>query len=282
MEENTVAVATEDREINLDSMPGWDEEGETSPETALPEAPAQEEGAQEEAAAETAQPEAQPEGQQPAPQDGEELHTIKYNGQELQLNAKDLVTLAQKGMNYDKMQARLDQAMANPQLRAMQEVLEPYARQAGMDVGSYVQYLQKSADDQAVQRMVEGGMPLEAAQRMYALEKENRALAEQRNREAQQQTQQNAFVPLLQKYPEVKTLDAGVQEEIRSGVPPLAAYEKWLLAQENARLKAETAAAKVAEKNKQSAPGSAQSAGAGEEESGLWSGFSTGGYNDDY
>ena len=77
-------------------------EENTMPEETSPAEPEDENLFEAEEPAEEAQPEEQPaESEAPAEPEAEPVFKIKYNGQEQELPVSQLVTLAQKGMNYD-------------------------------------------------------------------------------------------------------------------------------------------------------------------------------------
>ncbi len=67
---------------------------------------------------------------------------IRYNGQNQTLNREQATTLAQKGMNYDKINEKLQQALNNPVLK----VLERNAAKAGMSVEDYANRMAQFQD----------------------------------------------------------------------------------------------------------------------------------------
>lgn len=91
----------------------------------------------------------------------------------------------------------------------------------------------------------------------------------------------SAFVALVEKHPDVKTLPPEVAAAIDQGAAPLAAYESYLLAQklgekdaEIGKLQTELAALKADKNNRTTAPGSAKGmAEEPEDNNPLWRGW---------
>lgn len=276
MLDTTMAAAPEttgmqDAELSIDDTEGyWDEEeadqagADATPEDDAANGDAEEPtGDAEPGADEEKQPEAKT-----AEQAAEEpLHKVKFYGREYELPESELVAMAQKGMNYDNMVQRYERQLAES--KPMQ-VLHKYAERSGMDIEGYVDYLERNIADQEVQRMVEGGMTEEAARQYQQMERQRQQMQSQQAAEQARRAQQEAYLPLVERYPDVKQLPGEVMQMIGMGAPPLFAYETWMKDQELARIKGElektknTQAAKQAdEKNRKSAPGSAKGVGSG-------------------
>lgn len=178
----------------------------------------------------------------------EPAYTIKYNGQEMELPVSQLVTLAQKGMNYDHVYGELSRIKSSPELA----VLERFAQQSGMSREEYVRYLESEFENQQIQSQVQQGMSEPAARRMLALEakERQRQALEQQERAKEEKTAQ--YLALANAYPGLKELPAQVVQAIRNGEPPLAAYRAY----ENAQLRQELEAVKTNTRNQSKAMGS--------------------------
>lgn len=256
--ESTAAeMGGEDMSLEMDGLSGWEEDGDidlfadesdeadAGDDAEEPAEDAATSGAEEEDAAE--EPPEEP------------LVTLKHNRQEVRVSQEELRTLAQKGLDYDRMRERAEN---NPAVK----VMEQYAASSGMTLEAYLNFLQQNYQDNQVAKLVQGGMSEEVARQQVQLQQQlaaqQRQMETQRQVEQQKQAEQaqvDAFIPLVQKYPEAnKGLAPEVLESIRQGVPPLFAYEHWLQAQEVAKLKTGLAAQKATEKNRKTTPGSAK------------------------
>ena len=217
--------------------------------TARPENPAGEE----EEAAFLVEEGAHPENGETAAPD-EQMFTLKYNGEEKQLPAHEVRTLAQKGMNYDKMLARLQEAQNSPEAR----VLDEWARDAGMDRRQYMEYLQGARQEKFVKKLMQGkGYSEEAARSVWQLQQENTRLQNQQAKTRQQAAEAERYMPLARKYPSLKELPPEVGQAIREGVAPLRAYENYLQTRKLADMEQKLGGHTAAAKNRQSLPGSA-------------------------
>lgn len=211
-------------------------------------------------------PEGRTEGQnQPGqqPENQPELFTIQYNGKSEQMTREQLLTLAQKGRNYDHVQQELEQLRqfrdeANPAL----ELVKGYAQRNNMAVGDYLDWCRK-------QELMRTGMDEQAAGQKVQMEKERAELdakqaqiqaEEQRRSSAQRQAQeavqarQRDIAQFCRTYPGVdpKAIPQEVWEAVKSGDTLTNAYTMH----ENKRLAAELAAERQNKANKANTPGS--------------------------
>ena len=168
----------------------------------------------EDAAGEPAQTKAEPEGL-----------VVKFNGQEMTVPAEDVAAYVQKGLNYDRVAPKLQKAEENERIR---QALEPFAAAAGMDVAQYVEFIERSGVDAEVQQLVAEGMPEARAKEYVEMKRENHRQAQTARAQKEAETQQNAFIPLVERYPDVKELPPEVMADIKAGTPPLAAYELYM------------------------------------------------------
>ncbi len=157
---------------------------------------------------------------------------LKYNGEEMDLPVDEVVTLAQKGMNYDKVYARAQAAQDTREVRMIAQMAEV----SGMEPEEYLDKL----EEQRFGDML-GGMASGEAEELPA----------DADRELE------GFVEFVRKYPDIDELPAEAAALVRRGVPPLYAYEAY----ENARLRAGIAAREADWKNRENTPGSAGSLG---------------------
>lgn len=175
---------------------------------------------------------------------------IKYNGEEKDLTDEEAITLAQKGMNYDKLQERLNQ---------QQEALDRTARMAGYkDHSEYIANLDKveqqslkqeqanlnaieqnliaelesaGLDPDAAREWLEQHPAIKAGREALQQKEQHSEVEKQRQLEEQQSKE---WADLLVKYPDLseKVVDGraewlteDMQAKIQRGYTPIDAYE---------------------------------------------------------
>lgn len=201
--------------------------------------------------------------EEPAAENTPQLFTIKNRDETRQVTSEELVAMAQKGWDYDKVREERDQLRqlrdeATPAL----ELVKSYAQRNGMSVGDYLDYCRK-------QELIAGGMTEQNADQALQIEKDRAALNEQQKQIQAQQQEQNSVLErakqaqaarqkdiedFFREYPKVdpKSIPQDVWNAVRQGSSLVNAYTKY----ENNRLQAEIAALRQNEKNRASAPGS--------------------------
>lgn len=205
---------------------------------------------------------------QPAPADQPKTFTLKNRDETKQVTQEELLAMAQKGWDYDKVREERDQ------LRTIREEAAPaltyiknLAEKSGMSVPDYLDYCRK-------QELMSQGINEATALAQIALEKKQAALdaqqakqqaeqkaAQQKQEEAEKQkeAQRQELVRFMTTFPDVKaeTIPQEVWAEVRKGVPMTAAYAMH----RNRALEAELAALKQNKEAKARAPGSMNTAG---------------------
>ena len=189
---------------------------------------------------------------------------IRYNGQNQTLNREQATTLAQKGMNYDKINEKLQQALNNPVLK----VLERNAAKAGMSVEDYANRMAQFQDTMNIQQIArefksQNPDVSDDVASKYANEVYKNRLADIERKDAEkakqaEQAEQNQLIAELQvfrgRFPDVdiENLPNEVVDDINSGTPLL---EAWL-SYENAQLRNRLANSETNAKNKRTSAGS--------------------------
>lgn len=232
--------AIESYEVQDNTMEAAFAEGLAQEESAEPlaaEAPQPEARTTEDAAENTS--ESKDEGQQGTP-----TLKLKYLGREMELPQNEVVTLAQKGMNYDHLQNRLQQVEKSAEFA----ILDRYAAIAGMNRQEYLQFLEQQAEEAELQPYIEKGIDAEEAKGYM----ENRRKAEmmdglqqkieQKMQEQEQQRQaiDQQLLAFIAKYPDVKKFPPKVMDDIRGGMTPLEAYAQYETAELRNKLAATT------------------------------------------
>lgn len=188
---------------------------------------------------------------------------IRYNGQNQTLNREQATTLAQKGMNYDKINERLQQALNNPVLK----VLESNAKKAGMSVEDYANRMAQFQDTMNIQQIAKEfkSQHQDASDEVataYANEVYKNRLADIAKKDAEaakasEQAEQNKLIAevqaFTQRFPDVdiEKLPADVIDDINAGTPLMEAY----LSYENQQLRNRLSNHDTNEKNKNNSVG---------------------------
>jgi hypothetical protein len=180
---------------------------------------------------------------------------VKYNKEEMELDEATARELAQKGLNYDKVQERLQALESDPRL----SLVERLAQQQGMSVDEYVQAVQQYQEEQQLNELIQQNIPEEYAREML----ENRRFREQLQQEQQQkqqEEQQNAEFADFFKYfretngrdfvPDTDIIPDSVWQANQQGIPLKYAYAEH----ENNQLRQQLATLKKNQDNAKKAP----------------------------
>ena len=224
---------------------------EAQPEADLPKAEANT------AEGETSEAEGEQKQQEP-----EQQLTLKYYGKEVTLPAQQVVALAQKGLDYDKVRSERDGFKSGREMT----LLNQYAAASGMPLPQYLDYLEKGLERAQVQREMQRGMPENAARELAKMRRE---ALQREQQEAGEKQRLAPFMELLQEYPDLKELPKDALQRIQKGESPLAAYR----AVELDRLKNQKAAQDAAAQNRRTAPGTATGLGGKEKTDPFVAGF---------
>lgn len=213
----------------------------------------QDDAAGEGAAAEGTQEEPQESDQKPT----EPTYKVKFKGKEQDLPVSLLITLAQKGMNYDIVFNELNTLKTSPEIQLM----DMLAKENGMTRQQYVQELQRSMEQRRIQEQVANGVPEEVARRLSYLEARDRANEEARKVAAKEAERRKQFADLAAEYPDIKDFPQEVIQAINNGAKPLDAYRAYDLQQKTKEIEM----LKKQLENRRKTPGSASSPQGNEE-----------------
>lgn len=170
---------------------------------------------------------------------------ITYLGEEKELSYEEAVTLAQKGMNYDKILQERDtyKATHDEADKSLKE-LGKWAKQAGMTLPEYVEHLQSVRHTQSLNSEIAAirskypEIPEEAAREMAETRireqdaEDQRAAQERQQAEqaAQERAAQEPWDDFVRRYPEidvVQKIPAEVVAEIEQGARPVEAMQRY-------------------------------------------------------
>lgn len=154
---------------------------------------------------------------------------LKYNGEEVEKTLEEVITLSQKGMNYDKVESKLKSLETAEERQLLSEM----AKDAGFkDITSYVKNLKettyKEKLDKKINDYIEQGLPEEHAKRLAEVD-----LA---SKPKEVDPIQKSFEELFQEFPdetkdfkELSDFPQEVQDMIGQGKSASVAYSKYLI-----------------------------------------------------
>lgn len=225
----------------------------------------------------------QADGAEPAedvtPDEGDQTFTLNYLGAEKVVSKDEAVTLAQKGMDYDRIRQRHEETLSD--LTTAKDKLSFFEQIAGSQGKTLDQFIDEVAAEQLAAR--EGIDPAVALGRVQIererkqLEAEKAKLAKGADEKATAEKNRQADIEAFQKeYPDVfaklatdkNAIPAAVWEDVNKGESLVAAYAKYERAQLKAELeraKAEAEQIKQKQINKSRSTGSQATKGAGSE-----------------
>lgn len=163
---------------------------------------------------------------------GEKKHKVLFLGKERELTDEELLSYAQKGLNYDHVASERDRLRDAPEIRA----IEKLAAASGMDRARFLEALEESARRKEEQALVERGATPELAERMIRLERESRERAVREAEQAREHRRREAFQAFVKEYPDVTKFPDEVAEAIAGGETPLNAYRAYEVRQLKGRL----------------------------------------------
>lgn len=208
-------------------------------------------------------------GQQPpeGPQETPKTWTLRHLDSERTVGESEMVALAQKGLDYDRIRGKYDEA------KPVIEMFGEFARAAGMSIPDYIRNVRTEAKRA-------GGMSEEEARRTVDLEEreasihaeEARRQEQESARNAQQQRISRELAEFERAFPDAynnaksdpKTIPQSVWDEVNNGLSLTAAYSRYAVEQARASVKTAQETVKTvqqAQKNTQRSTGSMKSAG---------------------
>jgi len=166
----------------------------------------------------------------------EDFLQIRYNGQDQSLTREQATTLAQKGMNYDKISQKLQDALNNPVLK----IVESNAKKAGLSVEEYTNRLAQYQDSLSIQQIakefktqnpdVSDAVATQYASEVYKNRQAQSAREEAERAQQASQAEQDALVAEVKafqsRFPDVdiENLPNEVIDDINMGTPLMEAY----------------------------------------------------------
>lgn len=214
----------------------------------------------------------EPESKEPEP----EVFKLKYMGEEIEVSRDEVIQLAQKGKDYDRIRSKYDEftafASKHPAYEEQIEFLNDLAKQNNMTVDKLI-------EETRIRQLVDQGFDETIAREKYALEQEKRQLEREKAgieklKQAEQATvadqerRAKDIQEFLAEYPDVKPDELKGLREVwdmvangKSLVDAYRAYEVKSLKQQMKDLQAKLEAAEKNKANKAKSTGSAASSG---------------------
>lgn len=215
---DTYCVADQPDEVVEDTVAAPEaEEGTVAENEAAPEEQTSSE-TQEKAAPQQAEPEAKV--------DAPKHWTLQHMDEVKTVGEDEIVTLAQKGMDYDRIRGKWDEA------KPVMELFNQFAQKAGMNVSDYIAHIRTQAKQSQ-------GMSAEEAKRSIDLEDREAAIAAKeaqqnaeravQTRRTEQEQRRQADIEAFRKiYPDAakdpKSIPAEVWQRVNEGMNLVAAY----------------------------------------------------------
>lgn len=288
MFENTNQIPEQEPETTDAFLDGWDGEAEAAADQ--PEVDAEPMGGGEEPPAEGADESAEtpedgtePPVEEEPPAQPQQGHTeavdarpqtweLRHMDEVRRVNEADMVALAQKGLDYDRVRAQYDE------FRPVMDMLSTFANRQGMNTKDYIANLRAQA------KQAEGFSEADARRSVELEDREAIVAAAEAERQAQQDAMAQAqraeaeaasrrqadIQEFQQTFPEAakdpNSIPPQVWADVRNGSSLVAAYARYAVQQarqDAAAAQRETASVQQNQKNTARATGSMQSAGDG-------------------
>lgn len=180
---------------------------------------------------------------------------VKYNKEEMDLDEDTARELAQKGLNYDKVQERLQQLESDPRLSFVEEL----AKEQGMDVNSYLQAVQEWKEQEKLNQLVQQNIPEDLAKEILETRKFREQIESEKKTQSQQEREKAEFQDFFKFFKDANDREFDAEKDIlppevweahSKGTPLKFAY----MQHHNAQLKAQLKTIKQNEETKKKAP----------------------------
>ncbi|MEG0133109.1 MAG: hypothetical protein RR851_13200 [Clostridium sp.] len=151
---------------------------------------------------------------------------IKYNKEEVPLTQEQVIELSQKGMNYDKLQERLNFVTNSPGMQYINDL----AAKNGMQVDELINHWKSQEEQSQLNELIQNNIPEEYAKEMIEnrkfREEQQRVAKEQQQAKAKEETYKRDQADFIKAFPNVepKDIPENVWESWRGGIPLKFAY----------------------------------------------------------
>jgi hypothetical protein len=168
----------------------------------------------------------------------EQLLKLKYNGEEKEIPLSEATILAQKGMNYDKVQTQLQELQNDPGRLFLQDL----AKENGFDnINDFINDFKAMQEQARIDELVQQNIPEQYAKKMIEMEKFQQQFEQEKQQKEQEQKEIQEFVGLNEVFREFNDRDFDpntdkIPDEVfttarENGVPLKFAYESFMAKQ---------------------------------------------------
>lgn len=178
---------------------------------------------------------------------------VKFNHGDKELTVEEATPFIQKGMNYDKVYAKLIALENDPKLLFIEQQASKY----NMTPDEFIEFAQKQEEEAQLRQLIEANIPEEYAKEMIESrkfrEQQLKAQEKEKQAKAQEQKQLDEINEFISAYPDVKPED--IPKEVyeymkQTGKPMLQA----MMYHENQQLKNKIKVLETNLSNKSKAP----------------------------
>jgi hypothetical protein len=148
---------------------------------------------------------------------------LKYNHEEKEYSLDDVVPLAQKGLNYDKLQEKLNEIQSNPALSKFGKVQEVSSLLGYQNEDELIEALYNTHYENEAKTQ---GLTPAQIRKDHELSQKERALSEKEQSAAQQQQQNKMYADFATNFPDVKAemIKPETWEKVNNGMDLSTAY----------------------------------------------------------
>lgn len=168
---------------------------------------------------------------------------VKYNKEPVSFESiEDVVTNVQKGLNYDKLQEKLN----NLENSKAMSYINNKAAELGMSVDEYMDQVEnyekeqeKKREQEKLEEMISNGVPEDIAKEVVAtsqlrkeLQAEKNKLAKEQKEREEKESKDKEYADFIKKFPDVKTED--IPKDVflnaeQNGLTITEAYKEYLI-----------------------------------------------------
>ncbi|MEK3853442.1 hypothetical protein [Cytobacillus sp. FSL H8-0458] len=151
---------------------------------------------------------------------------VKYNKEEMDLDEDTARELAQKGLNYDKVQERLQALESDPRLSFVEEL----AKEQGMTTEQYLEAVQEYKEQEKLNELIQQNIPEELAKEILETRKMREEIQSEKQAKVEEQRKNAEFQEFFDYYKQAQGKDFDPNKD---QIPP----EVWQMNQNGVPLK---------------------------------------------
>ena len=148
---------------------------------------------------------------------------VKYNHEERALTQEEAILMAQKGLNYDKLQQKIDSYQNDPGLQYLNDL----AQRNNVSVEELVNHWKSQEEQAQLNELIQQNIPEEYAREMLENRKFREQFQAQEQQKQQAEKQNSEYMDFFNTFPGVEPKDIPPEVFVRSeqeGLPLKYAY----------------------------------------------------------